>query len=423
MIRASEFFVKVLCLGVIIAACSSTIAESSTVEEGNSATVEAKREWNALYDSPTIVGAENTKEYIKSLSGKRVGVVSNQTSMLGDEHLVDFLIRSKIDVRIVFSPEHGFRGNQDAGANVKHGVDEKTGLPIFSLHGKTKKPTAKSLDSVDVIVFDIQDVGVRFYTYISTLHYVMEAAAEEGKKVLVLDRPNPNAHYVDGPILEPKYKSFIGMHPVPVVYGMTIGEYGLMINGEHWLKDSLQCDLSVVPLIHWTYDKEYILPIAPSPNLPNQKSIYLYPSLCFLEGTEMSLGRGTEFPFQVYGHPNYRDTLFHFMPVSIEGKSKYPKHENKKCFGVEVQLPQIKYGNQLLEQKLDFSYLEDAINKTKPEKEFFNRTSFFNLLAGTDTIAEHFKLHQSVGELSKTWKKDIKEFKKKRSKYLLYKID
>lgn len=421
MVRASEFLVKVLLIGVVIAACSSKISQPQTLESIDPGTIKDSVIIDSLYLKPILVGAENSSLYLPDLVGKKVAVVGNQTSLIGKQHLVDFLIDSGVDVRIVFSPEHGFRGDHHAGADVSHGKDEKTGLRIFSLHGKTKKPTVSSLDSVDVIVFDIQDVGARFYTYISTLHYVMEAAAENNKEVMVLDRPNPNAHYIDGPILKPEYKSFIGMHPVPVVYGMTIGEYGRMINGEFWLKDSLQCKLKVIPLQNWTYDKEYVLPVAPSPNLPNQKSIYLYPSLCFLEGTEVSLGRGTEHPFQIYGHPGYTDTAYSFTPVAIPGKSKYPKHEKKVCFGVEVKLNQEIKGNRLQKTQLDFSYIEDAINKTKPNKEFFDRTSFFNLLAGTDTIVKHFKKYKAVGELSNSWQEELRTFQKVREKYLLYK--
>lgn len=413
MIRASEFFGKVLLIVLVVTACSSQIAENHKVNvEGNTA---------HLLDLPTKVGASRTELFIPLLMGKRVGVVGNQTSIINNIHLVDTLISLGVDVRVVFSPEHGFRGNHDAGAQIKHGVDLKTGLPIFSLHGKTKKPSKNILDSIDVILFDIQDVGVRFYTYISTLHYVMEAAAENGKEVIVLDRPNPNSHYIDGPVLKPEYKSFIGMHPVPVVYGMTIGEYGRMINGEFWLKDSVQANLTIVPLENWTYSKEYILPVLPSPNLPNQLSVYLYPSLCFFEGTEVSVGRGTEFPFQVYGHPGFdKDVAFSFKPRSIPGKSRYPKFENTICFGEDCRAYPIDSVRN--EGRLNFSYLEDAIQNTSAKKDFFDRENFFNLLAGNDTIINHFRKFKKADQLHLAWKDELDEFKIIRSKYLLYKL-
>jgi len=250
----------------------------------------------------------------------------------------------------------------------------------------------------------------------------MESVAENNKEIIILDRPNPNAHYIDVPVLKPQFKSFIGMHPVPIVYGMTIGEYGQMINGEHWLKDSVQASLTVIPLENWTYSKVYKLPILPSPNLPNQLSIYLYPSLCFFEGTEVSVGRGTEFPFQVYGHPNFaKESAFPFKPISIPGKSKYPKFENENCFGKDCRAYPIDSIRK--ENHLNFSYLEDAIRNINPEQEFFSRENFFNLLAGNDTILQHFKKHKALTDLPLTWKVEVEEFKIIRSKYLLYKIN
>ena len=414
MIRASEFLGKVLLIVLIVTACSSQIPENKVVVK------EVVKP--SLYDLNTIVGAENTTSYLSKLKGKRIGIVSNLTSVINGVHLVDTLLKLGLDIKVVFSPEHGFRGNHHAGAIIKHGVDTETGLPIFSLHGKTKKPSAAIMDSIDVIVFDIQDVGARFYTYISTLHYVMEAVAESNKEIIVLDRPNPNAHYIDGPVLKPAHKSFIGMHPVPIVYGMTIGEYGKMINGEYWLKDSIQANLTVIPLQNWTYDKEYILPILPSPNLPNQLSIYLYPSLCLLEGTEASLGRGTDFPFQVYGHPGFnKDSSFTFKPVSLPGISKYPKFENKNCYGEDYRAYSIDSIRK--EGRINLSYLEDAIQNITPIKNFFDRPDFFNLLTGNDTIINHFKNHKAILDLPLTWKKEVEDFKIIRSKYLLYKLD
>ena len=418
MIRGKEFVLKLFLLSLLITACSSGVIET-TILQPQEITREKVID---LYKENTKVGAVRLDLSLPLLKDKRVGVVSNQASIVGSSHLVDTLLSLGVDVKIVFSPEHGFRGNHSAGANIKHEVDEKTGLSIFSLHGKTKKPSKESLDSIDLVLFDLQDVGVRFYTYISTLHYVMEAAAENNKKVIVLDRPNPNAHYIDGPVLDPDFKSFIGMHPVPVVYGMTIGEYAQMINGEFWMKDSAQVDLSVIPLQSWTYDKEYILPIAPSPNLPNQLSIYLYPSLCFFEGTEVSIGRGTDFPFQVWGHPNINckeQLSFTFKPISMPGKSKYPKHENKDCIGDDLR----GYSTDSLRAnpKLEIYQIQEAFNCVNPNNEFFNRSEFFNLLAGNKTFLTQLKAKKSEDEIRKSWKKDLDSFKLIRLKYLLYK--
>ncbi|MFT4900620.1 MAG: hypothetical protein ACI9U0_002426 [Flavobacteriales bacterium] len=418
MIRGKEFVLKLFLLSLLITACSSGVIEITPVKSQ-----EITREKVVdIYKEKTKVGAVRLDLYLPLLKDKRVGIVSNQASIVGSSHLVDTLLSLGIDVKIVFSPEHGFRGNHSAGANIKHEVDDKTGLSIFSLHGKTKKPSKESLDSIDLILFDLQDVGVRFYTYISTLHYVMEAAAENNKKVIVLDRPNPNAHYIDGPVLDAAFKSFIGMHPVPVVYGMTIGEYAQMINGEFWMKDSAQVDLSVIPLQNWTYDKAYILPIAPSPNLPNQLSIYLYPSLCFFEGTEVSIGRGTDFPFQVWGHPNVtckEQLSFTFKPISMPGKSKYPKHENKYCIGDDLR----GYSADSLRAnpKLEVYQIQEAFNCVNPNKEFFDRSEFFNLLAGNKTFLTDLKAKKSEDAIRKSWKNDLDSFKLIRLKYLLYK--
>ena len=299
--------------------------------------------------SQIITGADQYARYLPLLRDKNIAIVANQTSVvntlqrkevkpnvMGSEmvaiHLVDFLRSKRIKIDKVFAPEHGFRGKADAGEIVKDGVDSKTRIPVISLYGKNKKPTSEQLKLIDVIVFDIQDVGARFYTYISTLHYVMEAAAEQNIPVIVLDRPNPNGHYIDGPVLEKKHKSFVGIHAVPVVYGMTIGEYGRMINGENWLANKVQCDLTIIPLKNYWHDRPYDLPIKPSPNLPNAKSINLYPSLCFFEGTNVSAGRGTDMQFQIFGSPYSKRSEFSFTPQPNEG-SKYPKHRGKLCYG------------------------------------------------------------------------------------------
>ncbi|QVY65421.1 exo-beta-N-acetylmuramidase NamZ domain-containing protein [Polaribacter sp. Q13] len=372
-------------------------------------------------------GAERTNLYLNMLKGKNVAIVANQTSVLSvleraevaanvmgskkvTHHLVDYLHNfNGINVKKVFAPEHGFRGKADAGEVVKDGFDTKTGLPIVSLYGKNKKPSAAQLAGIDIVVFDIQDVGARFYTYISSLHYVMEACAEAGVEVIVLDRPNPNGHYIDGPVLEEAHSSFVGMHKVPVVYGMTIGEYGQMINGEKWLKNGMQCNLKVIPLENYTHQTEYSLPIKPSPNLPNDKSINLYPSLCFFEGTNVSAGRGTAMQFQIYGSPYLTKSEFTFTPQANEG-AKYPKFKNILCYGENLQ--QTENLN-----KLDLSYLIKAYQQNT-SKEFFN--SFFTKLAGTKKLQEQIVKGLSKQEIRKTWNKDLENFKVVRSKYLIY---
>lgn len=357
--------------------------------------------------------------YVNLLKGKNIAVVANQTSVIFKEmykkkqearHLVDSLLMLGVEVKKVFAPEHGFRGKADAGEVVKDGFDTKTGLQIISLYGKNKKPSATQLKGIDIVVFDIQDVGARFYTYISSLHYVMEACAEAGIQVIILDRPNPNSHYIDGPVLEAKHTSFVGMHKVPVVYGMTIGEYGKMINGEKWLKNGIQCDLKVIPLKNYNHQTKYSLPIKPSPNLPNDKSINLYPSLCFFEGTNVSAGRGTEMQFQVYGSPYITKSSFTFTPQANEG-SKYPKYKKQRCFGEDLRT-----AKNL--NKLDLSYLLKAYQQNT-SKEFFN--TFFTKLAGTERLQEQIEKGLSEKEIRKNWVQDIISFKKIRKKYLIYK--
>jgi uncharacterized protein YbbC (DUF1343 family) len=364
-------------------------------------------------------GAESTHLYLKLLKGKNIAIVANQTSVIQKRterkknsvftHLVDSLLSLKIKIKKVFAPEHGFRGKADAGEIIKNGFDRKTGLPIISLYGKNKKPSAVQLKGIDVVVFDIQDVGARFYTYISSLHYVMEACAETKIPVIILDRPNPNAQYIDGPILEMQHSSFVGMHKVPVVYGMTIGEYGKMINGEKWLKNGIQCDLKVIPLKHYTHETSYSLPIKPSPNLPNDKSINLYPSLCFFEGTNVSAGRGTEMQFQIYGSPFLTKNIFSFTPQTNEG-AKYPKYKNKICFGEDLRTSENF-------NALDLSFLIKAY-KQNSSKEFFNK--FFTKLAGTEKLQQQIEQGVSQKEIQKSWKKGLDTFKEVRSKYLIY---
>ncbi|SCY44964.1 Uncharacterized conserved protein YbbC, DUF1343 family [Nonlabens sp. Hel1_33_55] len=375
-----------------------------------------------------IPAADQLATWVNQLEGKRVAVVGNQTSVVSSSsmkerrtwdqaikmryvHIVDTLLSLNVDVRKVFAPEHGFRGDADAGAAVADGVDQRSGLPIVSLYGNNKKPTKAQLADVDVILFDIQDVGARFYTYISTLHYVMEAAAEHNKTVYILDRPNPNGHYVDGPILDPEHKSFVGMHPVPVVHGMTIGEYAQMINGEGWLEYGKKAELNVITVKDYTHETPYELPISPSPNLPNAQSINLYPSLCFFEGTDVSVGRGTDMQFQVYGSPSlakYRD--FAFTPSPNRG-AKRPLFNGKKCFGVDLrEYPQL--------DKLNLEFLVDAYAKAPYKQSFFN--SFFTKLAGTEILQQQIEKGMSADEIAATWEEGLEDFKAAREKYLLY---
>jgi len=371
-------------------------------------------------DSVIKTGAERTDLYVKLLKGKRVAVVGNQTSIIEKRgknkekrdfiHIVDSLISLGINVKKVFAPEHGFRGEADAAELVKDGKDTKTGLPIISLYGKNKKPTAAQLENIDVVIFDIQDVGVRFYTYISTLHYVMEACAALNIPVLIFDRPNPNAHYVDGPVLEMEHTSFVGKHPVPVVYGMTIGEYGQMINGEKWLKNNLKCDLTVIPLKNYNHNSDVSLNVRPSPNLPNDKSINLYPSLGFFEGTIINAGRGTEFQFQRYGASFFPKSDFSYTPKPNFG-SKFPKENGKLSYGVD--LSETKKLNQI-----NLKWLLDAYQKTPKTEKFFGST--FTIHAGNKKLQQQIEEGLSQEKISDSWQKDLEAFKKVRAKYLIY---
>jgi uncharacterized protein YbbC (DUF1343 family) len=355
------------------------------------------------------LGAEQTDKYFPMLNNKSIGVVGNQSSLIGTTHLVDSLLSAKLQVVKVFSPEHGFRGTADAGAHIENGIDEKTGLPIISLYGSNKKPTESQLEGIEILVFDMQDVGARFYTYISTLHYVMEAAAQNNIPLFVLDRPNPNGHYMDGPILDTAYRSFVGMHPIPIVHGMTIGEYAQMINGQKWLKDSLECDLTVIPMLGYNKQMSYDLPVKPSPNLPNAQAVNLYPSLCLFEGTNVSVGRGTDLPFQHYGAP-YLESDYSFVPESGAG-AKYPKQEGEKCYGQDLrQLPKL--------SQLDLSFLIDAY-KACPEKEdFFN--AFFDKLAGGNTLRISIIEGKSIKDIRQSWSEELLEFEQTRNTYLIY---
>lgn len=369
-----------------------------------------------------VVGAERFDQYLPLLKGKRVALVVNPTSVVNEGkksyHLVDALLSKKVDVRKVFAPEHGFRGEADAGEQVKNGKDKTTGLSIISLYGKNKKPTPEQLKDVDIVIFDIQDVGARFYTYISTMHYVMEACAEQGKYFIVLDRPNPNGHYVDGPLLSPSFSSFVGMHPIPIVHGNTVGELARMINEERWLANKKQCKMSVILCDNYTHNTPYELPIKPSPNLPNSLSVYLYPSLCLFEGTIVSVGRGTNKQFQCIGAPEYDGKMpYEFTPVSSSG-AKQPLYENKICYGLDLSPlnPQ-----QIRDQKqLQLHWLINLYKQCPLPDNFFNADGFFDKLAGGGTLRWQIKQNMSEEEIRSSWQKDLETYKQMRKKYLLY---
>lgn len=363
-----------------------------------------------------ILGAQQTERYLPILKNKNIGIVANQTSVIfnpeGYTHLVDSLLTLNIKIKKVFAPEHGFRGTADAGEYIKDGVDTGSGIPIVSLYGANKIPNSAILSDLDVVVFDVQDVGARFYTFLSTLHYMMEICANLGITILVLDRPNPNGHYVDGPTLDLKYTSFVGMHPVPAVHGMTVGEYAQMINGEDWLKEGVKCDLKVISLQNYTHSTSYKLPINPSPNLPNSKAINLYPSLCFFEGTNMSMGRGTENQFQVIGSPYLDGDLYNyeFTPRSKIG-AKYPVHEGDTCKGLNLR-------NQPHLDYIELKWLIDAYQNTSNKTVFFN--PFFTKLAGQELLQEKIENGWTAQQIRASWKEDIQKYKRLRAPYLLY---
>lgn len=364
-----------------------------------------------------IVGAERTDQYLPLLKGKSVGLVVNQTSVIGNTHLLDTLLSLGIDVELVFAPEHGFRGTADAGEHVSNGVDPKTKTAIVSLYGDNKKPKPGQLKDLDILVFDIQDVGVRFYTYISTLQYVMEACAENKKPLVILDRPNPNGHYVDGPVLDTQYRSFVGMQPVPIVYGMTMGEYARMLNGEKWLANKEQCTITVIPCLNYDHKTFYSLPVKPSPNLPNMTAIYLYPSLCFFEGTNsVSLGRGTDKPFQIYGSDEFPAKLpYTFTPKSMAG-AKTPPLMDKECYGYDLSEMSLV---DLRKNKFTLAYLLDAYQQSQNKSKFFS--SFFLKLSGKKNLQTQVEKGMDEKTIKTTWKAQIAKFKVIRKKYLLYK--
>lgn len=364
---------------------------------------------------PVKVGAEQTKLYLPLLKNKKIALFSNHTGMVGNEHTLDLLLKNKVNVTAIFSPEHGFRGNADAGEHVSNSIDTKTGVPILSLYdGKAGKPSQESVNQFDILIVDIQDVGLRYYTYYISMVRLMESCAENGKKMIILDRPNPNGFYVDGPILDMKHKSGVGWLPIPIVHGMTLGELALMANGECWLSDSLQCNVTVIPCQNYTHQTRYELPVSPSPNLPNMKSIYLYSSTCFFEATPVSLGRGTNKPFQIYGHPNMLNYSFSFTPRSIEG-AKFPPQLDKKCFGVDLSNMS---DEEIWEKGVDLTYLIDAYQNLNLGDHFFR--PFFEKLVGVDYVRKMIKEGKSADEIKAMWKDDVEKFKIQQKKYLLY---
>ncbi len=414
MIYNSFFKNTVLFLLLTVFSCGSSIKEKETRDkrqetDGTRQLSESQKEKTPLTEIKT--GADNYTVYLPLLKNKKVGVVSNQTGILSNNtHLVDFLLEQKISVQKIFAPEHGFRGTADAGEHVVDGKDTKTGLPIISLYGNNKKPKPEQFAGIDVLVFDLQDVGARFYTYISSLHYIMEACSENNIPLIVLDRPNPNGGIVDGPILEKENSSFVGMHAIPVLHGMTIGEYAKMINGEKWLAKGIQCKLTVVPCLNYKRNLFYHLPVKPSPNLPNDQAINLYPSLCFFEGTNVSVGRGTEKQFQLYGSPFLPKSTFSFIPVPNFG-AKEPPFKNQTCYGEDLSaVAKVK--------QLEIKWLIKAYQTTTDKSKFF--TDFFTKLAGTKKLQQQIESGVSETDIRKSWQKGITEFKAMRKKYLIY---
>lgn len=427
-----KYIIKVGLLFLIITSCKSQVNKKNNSIESSkdkkTDTIVFSHDFKIV--TKIITGAENSMEYLPLLKDKRVGIVTNQTGIVitksvfdtlsngkiivkkraEEISIVDFLLLKQINLQKIFAPEHGFRGTADAGEHVVDGKDSKTGLPIISLYGNNKKPKPEQLVGIDVIVFDLQDVGARFYTYISSLHYIMEACAENKIPLIVLDRPNPNGSIVDGPVLEKEYTSFVGMHPIPLLHGMTIGEYAQMINGKKWLKDGIQCNLKVIPCLNYNRKMNYELPIKPSPNLPNAQAVNLYPSLCLFEGTNVSVGRGTEMQFQIYGSPFLPKSDFSFTPIPNFG-AKDPVYKNQLCYGENLtSIPKI--------EQLELKWLIKAYNTTSDQSKFF--TDFFTKLAGTKKLQQQIEQGVLEQEIRKSWKKGLNEFKEMRKKYLIY---
>lgn len=363
-------------------------------------------------DNRTVqVGADQMDVLLPKLKNKNIALVVNHTSLVEQTHITDTLISSGISIKKVFAPEHGFRGAAADGEKINDAFDSRTGLPILSLYGSNRKPAPGQLADVDVVIFDIQDVGTRFYTYISTMHLVMEACAEQGKKMIILDRPNPNGSYVDGPVRVPALQSFVGMHPIPIVHGLTVGELAQMINGEGWLENGVKCDVEIIPVKNWTHKDFYSLPVKPSPNLPNDQAVKLYPSLCLFEGTVISVGRGTQTPFLIIGNPEFTDMPFSFTPVAIPGMSNDPPHKGKTCYGLDLR-------NAEVEPRINLKYLLDFYNKYSDKDKFF--TGSFDRLAGTPLLKEQIKKGLTEEQIRATWQEDLDAYRTMRAKYLLY---
>jgi len=423
-----KYIINTFLIGIILLFISTSCGINNKIfVSSSSKTNEVSTNSNKIVEA-IKTGADNFNVYFPLLKNKKVGVVTNQTGIVsklkinatGDpknttitpikESLVDFLIEENINVQKIFAPEHGFRGTADAGEHIVDGKDTKTGLPIISLYGNNKKPKPEQLIGIDVMIFDLQDVGARFYTYISSLHYIMEACAENNIELMILDRPNPNGTIVDGPILEKEFTSFVGMHPIPLLHGMTIGEYGRMINGEKWLKNGIQCNLKVIHCVDYNREMNYSLPVKPSPNLPNDQSINLYASLCLFEGTNVSVGRGTEMQFQIYGSPFLPKNDFSFTPISNFG-AKDPVYKNQLCFGENLtSIPKVK--------QLELKWLIKAYNSTLDKSKFFN--DFFTKLAGTKRLQQQIVDGVSETKIRKSWEKGLNDFKEMRKKYLIY---
>lgn len=376
--------------------------------------------WLAVLQATAQVknGADRLEELFPLLENKRISLVVNQTSLVQNVHLLDTLYNKGMHITQVFAPEHGFRGDADAGEFIKNGKDYRTQVPIISLYGKNKKPQPSQLQQTDIMIFDIQDVGARFYTYISTMFYVMQACAENNKELIILDRPNP-CDYVDGPVLDMKYKSFVGILPIPILHGCTIGELAQMINGEGWLGNNLQCPLKVITIEDWKHGQPYSLPVKPSPNLPNDQAIALYPSLCPFEGTSVSVGRGTDFPFQIIGSPTTKNLKFRFMPHSMKGSDKHPLHQNTYCYGLNLSSEKnIPKGFSLQYVIQFYNYFQ---NLTKhAEKEFFTRPHWFDLLMGTNQVRLDILKNKTKEQIRSAWQKKLNQYKEIRKKYLLY---
>ena len=367
--------------------------------------------------APLLTGAEQPALYLPLLQDQRVGLVVNQTSRVGERHLIDFLRDRSVAVERIFALEHGVRGNVENGGKVADGVDGPTGLPVVSLYGGNYSPRREDVSDLDWLLFDVQDVGVRFYTYISSLHYLMQACADYGVPLLVFDRPNPNGDYVDGPLLEPEFRSFVGMHPIPLIHGLTVGELAQMINGEGWLEGAVKCDLTVIPVAGYRKSDHYSLPVRPSPNLPNDRAIRLYPSLGLFEGTTVSIGRGTEFPFQVLGHPQDEKGKLLFTPEPIAGASENPKHRGAQVRGDDLR-------DTELSARFTLGYLIDWSRRTgQSGEDFFSRAKFFDKLAGTDSLRLAILQGDSEAEIRRSWQADLQEFQEQRKPYLLYPQD